>query len=77
MECGPPLAGPLEPAITGIQRLRIEPGDRLVVHANKPALSQQEATEIQHRLRATLGLPDGFPVAVLAAGVSLEVVNAP
>lgn len=67
------------PEITEVQRLRLEPGDKLVVRADMSHLkmTQYDAEMIQRQVRAVLHLPDDFPVLVLPAGMSVEVVSAP
>lgn len=56
------------PDITEVQRLRLEPGDRLVVTTNRSDLSQHEATVTEIRVRELLALPDDVPVLVLPRG---------
>ena len=61
------------PEITEVQRLRLEPGDALVVRLESEP-SMQSADAIKNRVRAVLDL-DTVPVLVLGPGVSLEVVD--
>jgi hypothetical protein len=62
------------PEVTEVQRLRLEPGDRLVVRADRE-LTQHQTETIPSRVRAALHLPDDFPVMVIPAGFSVEVVT--
>lgn len=61
------------PEITEVQRLRLEPGDALVVRLEREP-DMDEAARIKARVRATLGR-DTVPVLVLGPGASLEVVD--
>jgi protein-disulfide isomerase-like protein with CxxC motif len=61
------------PEITDLQRLNLQPGDRLVVRFHG-RLTAAQAHMIRERLREWSG--GGFPVLVLDADASLEVVTA-
>lgn len=65
------------PEITEVQRLRLEPGDALVVHLNAHSIDMESAGLIQARVRAVLGLDDSFPVLLLAKDTDVEVVSTP
>ena len=63
------------PQVTEVQRLRLEPGDKLVIRADVDRMSHEDADMLQCRVRAALRVPDDFPVMVLPAGWSAEVLN--
>lgn len=67
------------PEVTEVQRLRLEPGDSLVVHVDdrNRHLTMANAADLQGRVRAVLGLASDFPVLVLPHDMSLEVVSWP
>lgn len=65
------------PEITDVQRLRLEPGDALVLHLAADRISAADALMVKERARAGLGLGDDVPLLVLAAGHRLSVVSAP
>ena len=64
------------PEITDVQRLRLEPGDALVVHLNAHELTESDALMVRTRARAGLGLAEDVPILILAAGQRLSLVNA-
>jgi hypothetical protein len=64
------------PEIAEVQRLTVNPGDRLIVRA--PAkLDAATAAHLIERLRAGLDLPDDVRVVILDGGMSVEVVEGP
>jgi len=63
------------PDITEVQRLRLEPGDKLVVHLNTSHLEEATAQAVREQVRDALALAAGFPVMILARGVQVEVLN--
>jgi hypothetical protein len=65
--------------VTEVQRLRLDPGDKLVVHTNVShlKLSEYDVDLVQRRVRELLQLPDDVPVLVLPAGMDVEVVTGP
>lgn len=64
------------PEITAIERLRLEPGDKLIFrHAG--VVSEAAAVEVKHKVREILGLGDDFPVLVLGDGWAVDVVTTP
>ena len=60
------------PEITEVQRLRLEPGDALVIRLDREP-SMQDAHDAQGRVRAVLGRGD-IPVLVLGPSATVEVV---
>jgi len=62
------------PEITEVQRLALRPGDRIIVRSTE-RLDMATADRMKDRVRAVLGLPDGFPVLVMDGGMSLEAVG--
>ena len=65
------------PEVTDVQRLRLKPGDALVVHLNALELTESDAVMVRARARAGLGLAEDVPILILAAGQRLSLVNAP
>jgi hypothetical protein len=63
------------PQITEAERLRLEPGDALVIHLNAGHITVAEAGLIEGRVRARLKLGDGIPVMVLPAAMGVSVVR--
>ena len=63
------------PEITEIKRLEIRPGDRLILRTSGYEVGQEEAAEIRHRVRATLGLPAEMPILVLGSNWDAEVLG--
>ena len=63
------------PEITEVQRLRLEPGDALVVRVAADEVDMCTADLLKERVRALLGGAPDLPVMVLAAGGSVEVLN--
>jgi hypothetical protein len=59
------------PEITEVQRLRLEPGDALVIRLEREP-SMAEADAIKERIRVVLGRDD-LPVLVFGPGASIEV----
>ena len=64
------------PEITDVQRLRLNPGDSLVIRLPGPVSAQQAALAIE-RVRAVLGLDESVPVLVLPAEGGVEVLAKP
>lgn len=62
--------------ITEIQRLKIQPGDRIIVRVGVTTLSVQEAHDVAARIRQRLGLGDDTPVMVLGRDDTIEVAHA-
>lgn len=60
--------------ITEVERLALQPGDRLIVHVEQ-LVSAADADRIAQIVRARLALPDDTPVLVTGAGVSVAVVT--
>ena len=50
------------PEITDVQRLRLEPGDRLIVRIGERKISPQTADLVKQRVRAMLHLDDSVPL---------------
>lgn len=65
------------PSITEVQRLRLEPGDALVITVASATVSMASAQAIKEQVRAALNLPDNSPVLVVGPGVSVGVVSPP
>ena len=63
------------PEITEVQRLRLEPGDILVIRSPQ-SLTPDDAQMVQQRVRVILRLPEDFPLLVLPGGMSVEAVSA-
>jgi hypothetical protein len=62
------------PEISDVQRLRLEPGDSLVVRC--PArLDMATVVEVKERVRAILRIADDVPVLVLPDGMGVEVLS--
>jgi hypothetical protein len=62
------------PEITEVQRLRLEPGDRLVIRCES-RLDMATGQRIKEHARAALKLGDDFPVMVLGDGIDVDVVS--
>lgn len=65
-------------ALGDINRWTIQPGDRLIVKTpyDERLLTQQGAVAtLQAVVRQELGLAHDFPVVILPAGMSIEVVS--
>ena len=63
------------PKLTEVQRLRLEPGDALVVKIGHPAqISQTEAVQAERLIRAKLGLPVTTRILVIGGRDSIEVI---
>ena len=62
--------------ITEIQRLKIEPGDRLIVRLHEGVYSDQEAVNATRVIRARLQLADDTPVLILGRDDTIEVAKA-
>lgn len=60
--------------ITEIERLALQPGDRLIVHVEQ-LISAQDADRIEQIVRGRLALPDDVPVLVTGPGVAVTVVT--
>jgi len=63
------------PEITEVQRMRLEPGDKVAVYV-PVAISMAAAHEIKEKAAAVLGL-DEDSVLVLGSGITLGVVSQP
>jgi hypothetical protein len=64
------------PEITEVQRLRLAPGDALVVRlAQSP--SEADIHAIAERVKGELGSPFRVPVLVLGPNASIEVLSPP
>ena len=61
------------PEVVEVQRLALQPGDRLVVRTNWPELSQQQAYEIRREIGKVVG--GNVPVLILPRDWSVEVVS--
>lgn len=61
--------------ITEIQRWEYRPGDRLIAHVDRDAISREQAIEVAGRLRTILHLPDDAPIAIAGRGWTFEVVS--
>jgi hypothetical protein len=61
--------------ITEVERLRLEPGDTLVLHVPVRNVPEKDAAELKSHVRELLGRPD-LPILIAGDGVSVEVVNA-
>jgi hypothetical protein len=59
--------------ITEIERWSPQPGDRLIVRARQPKITDQQAADIKRRVLAMLALPDDFPIMVTGSDVSVSV----
>jgi hypothetical protein len=64
------------PEITDVQRLRLRPGDRLVVRA-EGLIDMAQAEEIGRSVRGILRLPAQMPVLVTGGDISVEVLEGP
>jgi hypothetical protein len=62
------------PEISDVQRLRLEPGDSLVVRC-PDRLDMATAAEVKERVRVILRLADDVPVLVLPDGMCVEVLT--
>ena len=62
------------PGNAEVQRLRLEPGDKLVVRV-PGRIDRASAAALQEVTRAALGLREDVPVLVLSEGADLEVVS--
>lgn len=62
------------PEISDVQRLRLEPGDSLVIRCPE-RLDMATAAEVKERVRAILRLADDVPVLVLPEGLGVEVLS--
>jgi hypothetical protein len=60
------------PDIHEIGKLKLGPGDILVVRNTEMEIDSRQAVEVKRHVLATLGLPDNFPLLVL--GRDWEVV---
>lgn len=60
--------------VTEVKRLRLDPGDKLVVRADSD-LTESDAARLQGRVRALLQLPDDFPLLILPPGMDIEIVS--
>ena len=60
--------------VTDVQRLRLRPGDTLVIRVGT-RVSQQDADRIIAKVRAKLGLDESTPILVLPEGGSVEVIG--
>lgn len=63
------------PEITELRRLRLEPGDSLVLTVDAVRLDMATAEALKDRTRAALGVDESVPVMVMEAGTKLEVVS--
>lgn len=61
--------------ITDVQRLSLQPGDRLIVKIQR-RIRPQDAEFIKSRVRAVLELPDDVPILILDEGMTVSVANA-
>jgi len=61
------------PEITEVRRLRVGPGDALLVKVDTQALTDQQMNQIRHRIGVILGMPD-LPVLVAGTDVDVSVV---
>jgi hypothetical protein len=61
------------PEIHEAARLRLEPGDILVLRNNEIEIDQQQMADIKAHVRAVLGLPN-LPVLVLGRDWDVEAV---
>lgn len=59
-----------------VQRLHLDPGDKLVVLCDRD-LSDFEAAEIPARIRTALRLDEDVPMVVLVRGMNIAVVTTP
>lgn len=62
------------PEITEVQRMRLEPGDKLIVRI-EARVDMATADVIKKHIRGVLGLAEDFPVLVLDRGANVEVVS--
>ncbi len=69
----PPAVAPIE--IREIDRLTLQPGDRLIVYSSQKHVAHEQAREVADRLRAALRLPD-IPVAVCGSDWQISVIQA-
>jgi hypothetical protein len=60
--------------ITEVERLALQPGDRLIVHVDQH-LTDQLADWIEQIVRSRLQLPADVPVLVTGLGMSVAVVT--
>ena len=60
--------------ITEVERLALQPGDRLIVHVEQ-LVSAEHASHIEQIIRARLQLPADVPVLVTGPGISVAVVT--
>jgi hypothetical protein len=64
------------PEITAVERLTLRPGDALAIRF-PGQISFDQARHVIDRVRATLRLDDSFPILILPAGSSAQVIEAP
>ena len=69
----PPAVAPIE--IREIDRLTLQPGDRLIAYTEHRHVTPEEARAVADRLRAALRLPD-IPVAVCGSDWQISVIEA-
>lgn len=62
--------------ITDVERLSLRPGDALVIRF-PGQISNQQAEFVIERVRAVLKLDKAWPILILPAGASAEVIEAP
>lgn len=62
------------PPITEVKRLRLRPGDRLIVRTEF-ALTEYDADVLKSKVREILKLSKDIPILVLGFGADVEVVT--
>lgn len=62
------------PPITEVKRLRLRPGDILVVRVEQ-ALIPSDVQKLKTLMRRHLNLAEDFPVLILGGGTDIEVVT--
>jgi hypothetical protein len=62
------------PEVKEIQRWTLRPGDRLIVSTDQQ-ITNDQVDRIKDIVRASLALPDDFPVLVTGPGINVEVAT--